>query len=247
MPAPARIAPDPRLPLHARLRDDLARRLAAGEWPADTALPSEAALAASYGVAVNTLRRAFEQLAREGLVERRQGRGTFVRRPALRGSMLRFFRQAEREGGAEILPESRILRRAVAPLPEWAAHGLGVAAGLRGLRLERVRSWAGAPLLVEEIWLRLPDFARLAKRSPESFGALLYPLYESECARVVARVEDEITVGRADAALARQLGIAAGEPVVEIGRVAFTADGVAIEARRAWGRADRFRYRATAT
>lgn len=247
MPAPARITPDSRLPLHAQLRDDLARRLAAGEWPADTALPSEAALAASYGVAVNTLRRAFEQLAREGLVERRQGRGTFVRRPALRGSMLRFFRQAEREGGAEIVPESRILRRAVAPLPGWAAQGLGVAPGLRGLRLDRVRSWAGAPLLVEEIWLRLPDFARLTKRSPESFGALLYPLYESECARVVARVEDEITVGRADAALARQLGIVAGEPVVEIGRVAFTADGVAIEARRAWGHADRFRYRATAT
>ncbi|WP_333670749.1 GntR family transcriptional regulator [Elioraea tepidiphila] len=247
MPAPARIAPDSRLPLHAQLRDHLARRLAAGEWPADTALPSEAALAASYGVAVNTLRRAFEQLAREGLVERRQGRGTFVRRPALRGSMLRFFRQAEREGGAEIVPESRIQRRAVAPLPGWAAQGLGVAPGLRGLRLDRVRSWAGAPLLVEEIWLRLPEFARLAKRSPESFGALLYPLYESECARVVARVEDEITVGRAEAALARQLGIAAGEPVVEIGRVAFTADGVPIEARRAWGRADRFRYRATAT
>lgn len=247
MPAPARIAPDSRLPLHARLRDDLARRLAAGEWPADTALPSEAALAASYGVAVNTLRRAFEQLAREGLVERRQGRGTFVRRPALRGSMLRFFRQAEREGGAEIVPESRILRRAVATLPGWAARCLGIAPGLRGLRLDRLRSWAGAPLLVEEIWLRLPDFARLAKRPPKSFTALLYPLYESECARVVARVEDEITVGRADAALARWLDIAAGDPVVEIGRAAFTADGVAIEARRAWGRADRFRYRATAT
>ena len=247
MSAPAHTLPDPRLPLHARLRDDLARRLAAGEWPADTALPSEAALASAYGVAVNTLRRAFEQLAREGLVERRQGRGTFVRRPALRGSMLRFFRQAERDGGAEIVPESRILRREVAPLPAWAAEGLGVASGLRGLKLDRVRVWAGAPLLVEQIWLRLPDFARLAKRSPESFGALLYPLYESECARVVARVEDEITVGRADAAQARHLGIAAGEPVVEIGRVAFTADGAAIEARRAWGRADRFRYRATAT
>jgi GntR family transcriptional regulator len=247
MPAPARTPPDPRLPLHARLRDDLARRLAAGEWPPDTALPSEAALAAAYGVAVNTLRRAFEQLAREGLVERRQGRGTFVRRPALRGSMLRFFRQAEREGGAEIVPESCILARAVAPLPAWAARGLGVAPGLRGLRLDRVRRWAGSPLLVEEIWLRLPDFARLTKRSPESFGALLYPLYESECARAVARVEDEITVGRADAALAQRLGIVTGEPVVEVSRVAFTAAGVAIEARRAWGRADRFRYRATAT
>ncbi|TQF76777.1 GntR family transcriptional regulator [Elioraea sp. Yellowstone] len=247
MRAPARTLLDPRLPLHARLRDDLARRLAAGEWPPDTALPSETALAAAYGVAVNTLRRALEQLAREGLLERRQGRGTFVRRPALRGSMLRFFRQAEREGGGEIVPESRILHRAVAALPAWAAAGLGVAPGLRGLRLDRVRHWGGAPLLVEEIWLRLPDFARLARRPPEAFGALLYPLYESECARVVARVEDEITVGRADAELAGRLAIAAGEPVVEVGRVAFTADGVAIEARRAWGRADRFRYRATAT
>ncbi len=61
---------DLRLPLHARLRDALAARIASQEWPADGRIPSETQLAADYGVAPNTLRRALEQLVREGLLEK---------------------------------------------------------------------------------------------------------------------------------------------------------------------------------
>jgi DNA-binding LacI/PurR family transcriptional regulator len=58
-------------------RDKIAR----GEWPPDTQIPIELDLADSYGVSRNTIRQALNVLVQDGLLERTQGRGTFVRAP----------------------------------------------------------------------------------------------------------------------------------------------------------------------
>ncbi|MEK8169570.1 winged helix-turn-helix domain-containing protein [Streptomyces sp. M19] len=49
-----------------------------GLWPPGTRLPVERELAAALSVSVNTLRRAVGELVAEGIVQRRQGAGTFV-------------------------------------------------------------------------------------------------------------------------------------------------------------------------
>ncbi|MFI8823391.1 LacI family DNA-binding transcriptional regulator [Streptomyces sp. NPDC053431] len=49
-----------------------------GTWPPGSKLPTERALAAETGVSVTTVRRAYEDLVALGLVERRQGAGTFA-------------------------------------------------------------------------------------------------------------------------------------------------------------------------
>lgn len=56
----------------------LRARIEGGEFAAGTALPSEARLCAEYRVARNTLRRALDQLAGEGLITVQPGRGRTV-------------------------------------------------------------------------------------------------------------------------------------------------------------------------
>jgi len=56
----------------------LRERIAAGEWSATGRLPAERELAAEYGVARNTVRRAVEAIANDGTIERHIGRGTFL-------------------------------------------------------------------------------------------------------------------------------------------------------------------------
>lgn len=51
----------------------------AGEWPVDTRIPTEPALAESLGVGRNTVREAVRALAHSGILEVRQGDGTYVR------------------------------------------------------------------------------------------------------------------------------------------------------------------------
>jgi DNA-binding FadR family transcriptional regulator len=57
----------------------LSSRIKSGEWSAASMLPNERALAESYGVARNTVRRAMDVIEQEGLISREVGRGTMIR------------------------------------------------------------------------------------------------------------------------------------------------------------------------
>jgi DNA-binding GntR family transcriptional regulator len=68
------------------ITEALRARLASGEFQPGSALPSEATLVTEYGVARNTVRRALDQLAEEGLIATQPGRGRLVNAPGERGA-----------------------------------------------------------------------------------------------------------------------------------------------------------------
>ncbi|UVJ38906.1 substrate-binding domain-containing protein [Arthrobacter sp. CJ23] len=63
------------------LSDDIRRGILAGTWAVGTKLPTEQQLSDETGLSLTTVRRAFEDLVRKGLVVRRQGAGSFVAAP----------------------------------------------------------------------------------------------------------------------------------------------------------------------
>jgi GntR family transcriptional regulator len=238
----APVGGDARLPLHARIRDDLAARIAAQEWAPGAVIPAEAALARHYATSINTVRRSVEQLVREGLLERRQGSGTYVRRPAFDASLFRWFHFTDQDGRVTV-PESRLVRRTVVPAPEDAARGLGLARGDAVLHVLRLRLWAETPVVVEDLYLPLPRFARFKEMPESAIGPLLYPVYEREFGCLVAQVEDELSIASVDGEHASLLQVQPGSAVVIVDRASLAADESVIDLRRARGRADRFRYK----
>ncbi|MFN7213367.1 MAG: GntR family transcriptional regulator [Lysobacteraceae bacterium] len=76
-------AGDPR-PMYQQIVDQITARVMAGEWAAGQALPSIRELAASSGISVITVKRAYEELERAGLIHTRHGKGSVVaERPSL--------------------------------------------------------------------------------------------------------------------------------------------------------------------
>lgn len=75
---------DPRGPelVYVALADHVAARIATGELQPGTRLPAERDLAAEYGVAYMTVRRAAQVLRERGLIVTVHGKGTFVAQPA---------------------------------------------------------------------------------------------------------------------------------------------------------------------
>ncbi|MFG2833724.1 GntR family transcriptional regulator [Streptomyces zaomyceticus] len=67
------------------LMAELRRGILDGTWPPGSKLPTERALATETGLSVTTVRRAYEDLVALGLVERRQGAGTFAAHRPERG------------------------------------------------------------------------------------------------------------------------------------------------------------------
>ncbi len=63
---------------YQRVRDRLQAEIHAGHFAPGQPLPTEIELAQSMGISRNTVRQALGQLEEEGMVERVQGRGTFV-------------------------------------------------------------------------------------------------------------------------------------------------------------------------
>ncbi|MAM74333.1 GntR family transcriptional regulator [uncultured Tistrella sp.] len=237
---------DERLPAYLRLRDELAARIAAGEWGPDHALPSENALARDHRLSVGTVRKAVQQLVDEGLLERRQGSGTYLRKPAFDATLFRFFQMQGRfqmQGPGEdarSIPKSQLITRVRMTAPEPVAAILGTA---DTIRIERVRSLSGRPILAEEIYIRADRFEGLESLPAHELGPLLYPVYYDRFGVFVARAIDDVSFGQADATTATRLGIAEGAPVACIERTAFTIDGTAVEWRIARGDALNFRYR----
>ncbi|MFI6705375.1 GntR family transcriptional regulator [Nonomuraea sp. NPDC050478] len=68
---------DPR-PAYLQIADDLRREVTEGQLKVGERLPARRQLAQRYSVAVETIRRALDELARDGLISTQSTRGTYV-------------------------------------------------------------------------------------------------------------------------------------------------------------------------
>ena len=225
------------------LASGLRARVTLGEWLAGTALPPESLLAKEYGVALGTLRQAIALLVAESLLERRHGRGTFVRAGLGGASMLRFFRFRHADD-LQATPKSHILARSVTLASVAEADVLGLPAGASVLTLERLRSLDGRPCLLEHITLPLPAFAALAASETQAWDDLLYPMYQRVCGVTVQRAEDQLSFGLLTAEQAKQLELESAHPCVQVQRTAFDLGGRCTELRTTLGDAFAFQYTA---
>ena len=238
--------PDDAIPGQSRygwLASGLRARILQGEWVPGTALPSEIALAKEHGVALGTLRQAVALLVSQGLLERQHGRGNFVRTGLDGASMLRFFRFSQGDGSTTV-PQSNILERSVQPAAARSADALGLPAGASVLHLQRLRSVAGQPCLLEQIELALPAFEALTHGDTAAWDDLLYPMFQRVCGITIYRAEDSLSFGLMDARQGQLLQRESGHPCVRVERRAFDLSGRCVELRTTLGDAHAFQYTA---
>src|SRR4026209_1473108 len=98
MPTISSAAPGP---LYQQIIDGLKRDISEGRLPAGAPLPSFRQLAEQLMVSLITVKRAYEELEREGIIYRRQGLGTFVSNTAVENS-----REAKTQRARELLREA---------------------------------------------------------------------------------------------------------------------------------------------
>ena len=234
---------DQRLPRYERLRDHIAAQITGQTWRPGDLIPSESEFAANHDVSIGTVRKAIDRLVAEGLLDRQQGRGTYVRRAQFHSSLFRFFR-FQSEAGERTIPQARILHRRLVAAPAAPAAALRLREGDKVINISRLRLIKGEPLLAEEIWLEAARFSAILELDTAVFGDLLYPLYEERSGQIVASADEVLTVAAASRMQARLLDRPTGAPLIVIDRTAFDPERRPIEWRRSRGPADRFRYHA---
>ena len=138
------------LPLWAQLLDDLRNRLQSGEFA--TRFPTETELVATYGVSRQTVRDAVRRLQGEGLLDRKRGRGTFVRKATVEqpmGALYSLFRSIEDQG----FEQRSIVRKLREGTDAEAAAILQLPERAKLVYLERIRLADGTPIALDGSWL----------------------------------------------------------------------------------------------
>jgi GntR family frlABCD operon transcriptional regulator len=220
----------PSIPLHEQLRNILTHEIESGEYEDTGRLPVEAELGERFGVSRITVRRAVSELEEAGLVQRRQGRGTFVTpRPATVATMAvgGFSDQFLGEGRNStrgILLSERI--EASAPV----AAALGIEAGAPVLRLLRAFRLEGLPIATDEAHYsldRYPDFDTKVTDTTST-----YKLLREEYGARFATVQREIGVGYTSARSAEWLERPENDPIIAIDKLVTDVDGGVIHTSR---------------
>lgn len=218
------------MPIYRDIKRDLTQRIAAAEWLPGGALPSESSLAAHYGAAIGTVRKAIDELVAERIVLRRQGSGTYVATHNTNRLLFHFFHIVPREGGRRA-PTTRTLsfRRSRALAGE--ARRLQIRPGAAVLRVRNLLSLGGEPVILDALVLPAQLFPDLSRKVLTGRGNTIYHLYHTRYGVNVLRTTERLRAVRADEAAAKWLGVKAGAPLLRITRTALTYGDAPVELR----------------
>ncbi|PZO04319.1 MAG: GntR family transcriptional regulator [Hyphomicrobiales bacterium] len=214
-------------PLYRQVKDQFVRRLMDGRWLPGMAIPSEGQLASEIGVSQGTVRKALDELAAENLLVRRQGRGTFVAEHDEQRILFQFFKLVPDDGVARF-PDSRVLDIASEPADAAERTALNLQPDDAVLRIRRIRSLGGKPLVLETVSLPARVFPGL-QDGPVPNN--LYSLFATHYGITIANARERLKAVALTADQALHLGVAAGTPALEIDRIALSLDGSAVERR----------------
>jgi GntR family histidine utilization transcriptional repressor len=181
---PTRAAKPPAAP-YARVKAWLKEGLARGRWPAGTPMPSEAALVERFGVSRMTVGRALRELQTEGLVERRQGVGSFAA-PLHHVSSTLTIRDLHEEieaGGHAHSADVHLAREEVAV--DGLAARLGLPPGAPVFHTLIVHRRDGVPLQCEDRWVNpaaAPDYLTVdfTHTTPTHYLLQVAPIWQAQ-------------------------------------------------------------------
>jgi GntR family transcriptional regulator len=210
----------------AALRDDIA----GARFEPSGRLPSEEELRTRFGVSRVTVRLALADLEREGLIDRRKGKGTFTSGKQVRHALdtLRSFHESLKLQGFRA--EMRLIRAGAEPDADGEALGF---------RIERLHLADGKPIAVGVS--RLPaslqdlDWRKLADLP-------LYAVFQQALGVALQKAEFAVGLGAAAPEVAGLLEVAVGEPLLTLERSSFDVEGRCVDRSTFHIRPERYQF-----
>ena len=213
-----------RIPLYAQVADTLRRRIEEGHWTPGERISTLEELEQEFHVARVTVRQAVDMLEKEGLVQRQQGRGTFVIGTLPDRRWLRLATDWETLVDSIKDNVPRLLPVDGPPPPPRLDPGDGEPAEQYAF-LKSLQSRDGEPYACARVHVAREFF----DRAPERFRsqAALYVLSTLKSVKI-ARAHQTFVIGAADMESAQSLGIALNSPTAEAHCVVVDERGIAI-------------------
>lgn len=225
-------------PRYVQLRRRLIEGIETGVLPPNSSLPPEREMAEMTDLSRVTVRKALEELVREGVIEQRQGSGSFVRDQVGRveQSLTQLSSFTEDMARRGMKTTSKWLERGIFEPSAEEIKVLGLPEGQQVARIYRLREADGHPLALERAALPLDILP-----NPTEITSSLYKVL-AQHGRHPVRAEQKISAINIEAREAELLNVHEGAAGLSILRISFLADGRVAELTRSLYRGDAYDF-----
>jgi len=228
---------DSKVPLYHQLKEEIKRMILSGRLRDGDLLPSEREFKARYKISTTTIRYALSDLVHENLLERKAGKGTFVRlsdHRHLRQGILGFDANMRAMG---VSPSTAVVGQALIPAKGREGEKLGLDKEKALLKLIRLRMGNHEPVMLETRFIRTSLFPGIEKRM---LSNSLWQIFRDEYGIKPFRQSQHVRIEYVFGDEASLLGLKDGFPCAMIEGATYLKNGQPIE----WGeflyRSDRY-------
>ncbi|MCJ7693883.1 MAG: GntR family transcriptional regulator [Anaerolineaceae bacterium] len=227
-------------PLHLQIRNIFLEKINNQEWKPGDCLPSEREICERYNVSRITVRNSLAALARDGLIHKIQGKGTFVSSEKLIQPLqnLRSFSDDMKDRGLK--PSSKILLFEVMPANAAIASKLKVQTGSDVIILRRLRLADNEPMAIETAYLRTPLFLPLLDKLSDNDS--LYKLMNEVLGINLISAQQSIEAAHVNGWEASLLGVVDQALILFLERLSFKEGDIPVEYTTSKYRGDRYKF-----
>ncbi len=231
------------IPLYMKVGDILKKEIQEGTYQVGELLPTEDDLEKRFSASRTTIRSALGKLERDGLIIRKQGKGTIVRepKPIQNLNLLTSFTETLREKG--IVVETGDLSVESIPAPPRVAQALNLDKGQKVYLVRRTRIADGYPIAFMSNYLAANMVPGLEEKKNLLRIKGLYQLLEEEYDLKLIRAQETIEAYLSGPLEMDILQLTERIPVFHTVRTTYLAEGKPFELVVSIIRADRYEYR----
>lgn len=209
--------------------------------PEGTLIPTEMALCEHFEVSRQTVRQAMSELASEGYLTRKKGKGTFVSEHQVKQDFLlmvaSFDDEMRRKG---FTSTTKVLDFTLEKSDAKTSEFLGLKKGSDIVKLRRLRFANNEPFVLVLTYL---PYNKMTNIMSVDFNKIsLYKVMERDYQLKIETASMVLESYTAKEYQAKHLGIKVGDPIQMIQRVTYLPDGTPIEYSKAEYRGDRNKF-----
>lgn len=226
-----------KLPLYFQLKEQIKQMILEGKYKDGDLIPSEREFENQFSISSTTVRRALNDLVQENFLERKAGKGTFVKiRKAKRDlrKVIGFTKNMENMG---LIPSTQILSKKILNANSFARKRLGLKKGEKIIRLNRLRFADGMPMMLETRYIRKDLCPGIEK---ENLSASLWKVFEKKFKLIPYRHTQNMSIASVANQTAELLGLPGDTHVFLIRGVTYVQNNVPIECEESLYRSDKY-------
>ncbi|MCL4514183.1 MAG: GntR family transcriptional regulator [Firmicutes bacterium] len=234
------VSRDNPIPLYLQIKEFWRKQIEGGALQPGDQIPTDQELCERYDVSRITVKQAINALVNEGLVIRRQGKGTFVAKPKLQQDLLKLTSFTEDMWQRGLVPGASLLSKELIPAPSEIAKSLQLKEGEKVVRIQRLRLADNEPLAVETLYVPYAVCPELL--GDDLGGQSFYGLLENRYGLRLNKAEQFLEGSLATKKEAHLLRIREKDAVLLTERITSLEDGRPVEFAKSVYRGDKYKF-----